>query len=522
MKENEIGKHSTDVNLGDKKELPIPYFFWGVIVLSLLISLLFRFDFDFNGGHIDEYDYLFVAKLLLAGETWNTYSYIFGSDLNWYTLGLGEQFGGLTGGRMVSALFGILSLLGLYWLTLLLWNSKPIALLATALLALQASHMFSSKFATYDIIALAYLSLTLPMMWKASSTQGKERIIWELLSILLFVLAVTSKYVVAAYYPLLVLIAFWRSPWYGFSFGLLTGMILSTYLWFFWEDLKILYEVQILGTHAANTTYTEILYRLGTYLTMPLFLCFMAIGWVMWGKEHALGGQKTIITFMVLLVLALPLAAYHLNGRNVISLYKHTVYGLYFLAPIMAWLMWNLLVNLRCKNRMQFLLMVVTLGITLYNILLLQEMERGYPDMRLVAKEFETIPVDENTTVASEDPYLLRYILFDKLPQSHIKELYWMDNNRDGNYTLQDTLDALWDRKFSYVVLCDLLRPKENEKVREILNLRDYEEVLTIPWEISREMGYSPSGTTRLYKRTVAPTINTKEDRMFTPLESFH
>lgn len=519
MMEKEIHKCSTDMN--SNEERPQPYLFWSVIVLCLLVSFIFRFDFDFNGGHIDEYDYLFVGKLLLSGGTWNTYTYIFGSDLNWYLLGIGEQLGGLTGGRMVSQLFGFLSLFGLYWLTLLLWKSKPIALLATALLALQASHIFSSKFATYDIIALAYLSLTLPTMWKATSTQGKERIVWEVLSILFFVLAITSKYVVVAYYPLLVLIAFWRSPWYGFSFGLLIGMILSIYLWFFGEDLKVLYEVQILGTHAANTTYMEILYRLGTYLTIPTSLWLVAMGWIIWGKEKTLGDYKVAVSFFVLLVLALPLAAYHLNGRNVISLYKHMVYALYFLSPIMAWLMWNILVYLKFKKRVQFLLIVVTLGITLYNTLLLQEMERGYPDMRLVAREFETIPIDENTTVASEDPYLLRYLLFDKLPQSHIKELYWMDNNRDGNYTLQDTLDALWDRKFSYVVLCDLLRAKENEKVREILNLRDYEEVLTIPWEISREMGYSPSGTTRLYKRTVAPTMSTHEDRMFTPLESF-
>ena len=67
----------------------MPYLFFLAVLSGVLFSVAMRLLLGFNGGHIDEYDYLFVGKQLLAGKDWATYGYIFGSNLDWYIVGHG-------------------------------------------------------------------------------------------------------------------------------------------------------------------------------------------------------------------------------------------------------------------------------------------------------------------------------------------------------------------------------------------------------------------------------------------------
>ena len=87
-----------------QKPSKMPSLFLLVVVCGVIFSAALRLMLSFNGGHIDEYDYLFVGKQLLAGNAWGTYFYIFGSNLNWYILGVGEALGGLEGARAIAAL----------------------------------------------------------------------------------------------------------------------------------------------------------------------------------------------------------------------------------------------------------------------------------------------------------------------------------------------------------------------------------------------------------------------------------
>lgn len=492
-----------------------PYLFYIIVVGGVLFSILLRLDLGFNGGQIDEYDYLFVGKQLLAGQTWDTYSYIFGSDLNWYLLGIGDHLGGLTGSRIITFLLGLLSLLGLYLFILNLWHSKAIALLSTALLSMQATHIFISRFATYDIIALAFLSLTLPVLWYALHEPSRKRYLSLILAIILFSLAMTGKYIDVVYFPLLGLVALILSPRIGFLFSLGVGVVLGLYLWMHWADLQTLYEVQIKGTHASNSSYTQILERELLYLAIPILFWFLALVWHNIEQKKQFWRSKTTWVFFCFMLFALPLVAYHMNGRNMISLYKHMVYGAFFLTPVMAWFIWEVLVRFKFNLWLQTLLSMLIISMVWYNFFLLKEMENGYPDARPVVKLLQTLPVDGNTTVASEDPYLGRYAMFDTMDQTHIKELYWLDNNLDGKYDMIDTIDALWDRKFTYVFLNDLIQPELNEEVRKIMEIRGYEKILNIPWESTQVMSYIDNGSLQVYKRNGIPSVPTDEDKLF-------
>lgn len=96
--------------------------------------------------------------------------------------------------------------------------------------------------------------------------------------------------------------------------------------------------------------------------------------------------------------------------------------------------------------------------------------------------------LDEEITILSEDPYLFRYFVGQSVPQNHIKESNWLDNNRDGRYESKDVVDAIWDMKFSYVYLNDQLHPSLNKKLRKILKMRGYQELITQSYQLSSVM----------------------------------
>ncbi|UJS23721.1 ArnT family glycosyltransferase [Thiothrix winogradskyi] len=492
-----------------------PSVFLIAIACGVLFSIAMRLMLNFNGGHIDEYDYLFVGKQLLAGKDWGTYFYIFGSNLNWYILGIGEFLGGLSGARAVAGLFGLLSLVGMYQFARQLFDSVAVAWLSVALLAMQAAHIFISKFATYDIIALAFFSLSLAPLLLACRQAGKARYLALLAAVVLCALAVTSKYIVVVYVPLLTLVALWLSPVVGVLFGLGMSVVLGAYVGWHWQDLQGLYTVQIKGTHGINADYAFILRMEMMYLALPLLLWLGALGWQVWRwRGQALRERNTLI-LLVLLALALPLAAYHLHGQNMISLFKHLVYGLFFLVPVMAWLLWQGLQHFQFKPLAQAVAAVLVLGMAWLNHGFLREMEIAYPDVRPIITTIAALPLDENVTIASEDPYLMRYLAFGQLPQNHIKELGWIDNNRDGKYEKKDAIEAVWDSKFTYVFLNNLIQPKANHDLRGVMLSRGYEKLVEIPWQTAPVMSSRNSGVLELYKSTRPPRIPTNADAMF-------
>lgn len=492
-----------------------PYLFLAAILCGLLFSATMRLLLDFNGGHIDEYDYLFVGKQLLAGDEWRTYFYIFGSNLNWYILGAGDALAGLEGARAVASLFGLLSLGGMYFFVRQLYGSVALAWLSVALFAMQAAHIFISKFATYDIIALAFFSLSLAPLLLACQQQGKQRYVALLAAVALFTLAVTSKYIVIAYLPLLVLVALWLSPLVGVLFGLGVTLLLGGYAGLHWEDLQGLYAIQITGVHGANANYPYLLHMETLYLALPLAMWLAALGW----QAVRLRGQalrdRTTVIMLVSLVFALPLAAYHLHGKNMISLYKHLVYALFFLSPVMAWLLWQVMQRFSFKLVAQAAAALAVLGMVWLNYGFLRDMQQGYPNVRPIIDALATQPIDANTTIASEDPYLMRYALFGKVPQNHIKELQWMDNNRDGKSEKKDVVEALWDRKFTYVFMNNLIQPKLNQDLRGVMKSRGYAKVLEIPWQTTQVMSRQDKGVLELYKSTQPPRLPANEDAMF-------
>lgn len=141
-----------------------------VITSILVIATLLRFV---NLSHppvyiFDEVYHAFTAREYLAGhieawEWWTTPPE--GVAYEWthpgvakYGMVLGMLFFGENsfGWRVGSATFGIISILGLYFLVLRLTKNKPIALLSAFLVSIEGTHIAQSRVAMNDIYMLAF------------------------------------------------------------------------------------------------------------------------------------------------------------------------------------------------------------------------------------------------------------------------------------------------------------------------------------------------------------------------------
>lgn len=464
-----------------------------VAVTAVFTILLYRLQIDARAGHIDEYDYLFVGKTLMSGDFWPTHSYIFGWDFNWLLLGWGDKFiGGIAGARTVTSVLGIISLLGMYSFVYQLWRNHSIAQIAALLLCVDAAHLYTSKLATYDIISFTFLIWSLSALLLACLNE-RQRWLWTIISAVLLIGAVLSKYTALVYLPFIGALVLFYAPKQALLGFIIIASAIITYVTIHFDQLNILYDVQISGTHGKNASTSDILLRTGKQLLV--LLMFSVIGF----SYALMRAQSQVTKILLLLIMALPIFSYHLVGQNIISLQKHLVFSSLFLIPIVAWLIQRVIRSLQSTNKRYVFVIVTALVLVFFNYQNLQVMRTSYPSVQSFLPFAENMNFDE--TILSEDPYLFRYLLHGKLKQSQIKETSWLDNNSDGVHEHLDVQHAVWDRKFEYVFLNDQQHASSNRKLREMLALRGYVTLLEEPYQLATMSGAIRTGLMSLHAR---------------------
>ncbi len=488
------------------------------LAVALGISAYYRMQLGTTAGHMDEYDYLFIGKTLLSGNNWPSHTYVFGWDLSWLLFAWADvSFGGLTGARLVSAFFGILSLLGMYVFAYSIWHCKKTALISTLLLGMEASHIYISTIATYDIISFTAFLFSLPAIVTVCRGTSNQ-VLLTLVSSILLCIAILTKYSVVLYLPFIAILVLWRAPLSALLGFCAIATMLGSYLLIHYEQLKVLYTVQILSAHKPNANTFDIAYRI---INQHAALILLAITSLVYAliiinyrafKNRATANQvngnyefltrknnHTIGLIVSLLIASTPLCIYHVVGTNVISLHKHLVYTSLFLIPIIARFMQNLLNHPLQGYSAECLLLVSFVFFGYYNSSILSVMRSSYPDMSSIAAY--TTHMTENDSILSEDPYLFRYALIDKGDQTRIKETNWIDNNLDGIFEHRDVKQAVWGRKFDYVFLNDQLHKTLNKKLRKMLAHRGYVALVDNHYVVNTLSGQKRSGRLSLYAK---------------------
>jgi hypothetical protein len=477
------------------------------IAAAVIVVLWLRVSLNYNSPYLDECDYMFVGRVLLAGIEWKTHTYIFSSDLPLFVMGVADKLGGYLTARSLAAVLGVWSLWWYYRAVKVMFahehsteqSSGHSARWAVGILALQAPHIFISKFATYDIVCMAFFA---PALWSAAKALCEERstaklMQYALLASALLFCAVMSKYIALAYAPILVLLLLTRSrsaAVAAFGFG---AAALGAYVFAHREDLLLLYNVQILGDHKANSDYAQILGIIAQYC--GLFVALLVGAWMLVRSKTTFLSPKI---YLCLLACALPLPLYHIYTRDLLSLNKHAVYATLFLTPILADLLRRGFdAPLLPRWRMH---LFGTLAITAMTALAwyhVHQMQCAFPNTSRVVSYVRANSTAQ-TSIMSEDPYLFRYHFFPTLSIPQLAEITWFDNNLDGKHEEQDVVDALWEGKFEYVYINEQNTPYElRRKLTEDVLPRCYELVYEEPYQISQVMNRHNVGAMRLYRR---------------------
>ena len=465
------------------------------LVLGALcaVALWQRLRLGFNGPYLDESDYLYVNRVLQAGIPWKTYTYVFGSHIPIRILGFGDELGGLWGARAVAAVLGAGSLGFFFGAARQLLGSARVAGWAVLLLALAAPHIFISKFATYDVVAFFFFSLSL---WLVLAGLRSRRYGWLLclLGSAAFATAVLCKYVVIAFAPVLALAVAMRRPRLLVFALLPCVLLLGEYIHRHWADLKQLYLVQIKGAHARNSTHGQILSIAGFYAGPMLAL---ALGSALLVIVRLGVTWRALRVHVFLLLMALPLVAMHVRSSDMVSMYKHMVYPVAMLAPLAGWLLHRL------SRRTLLAPLALCAALAGLGAWQTRRMEHGFPNFTAMLDALRP-GFGPTTTILSEEGYVFRYAFAGATGGKGLYEMTWFDNDGDGNRTPQDVIDAVWDGKPDYVMVHGQITPNLTQKLREGVLPHEYHKVYEQPYVLSDVMTRIRQGKVELWKRNGA------------------
>jgi len=510
-----------------------------ILLILIAAALVIRWLFLSLPLNMDEYDYLFVSRMFRAGDSWPTLTYIFGADFNWHLIGWAESvIGGPAGARIAVGIFGLLSLFALYSLVLVVWKSRLQAILAVVFLAGSAPHAYISSLVTYDVIAFCLFAWSMVPLWRLLAagpmkhgalihspplSLPREVYLFVIASALL-IAAVLSKYVLLLYLPALLLVVVVMRARYAIPAIVLVTTALGGYAWMFSDSLQVLFETQLLQTQSANVTRPALLETfwqvIGWILLLQvvLYMVYLSIqsSAVHRGTQEV-DSLRSMRAPLAFLFLALPLPVYHLFASNQIAAVKHLVYSVFFLAPVLALAVVRILDEAHkiVKSHAReprgaqlfgmFTGLAVAVGlmfqVVVNNVVVAADLSRGLPDLSEPMKFWKNNRhlSKESGQILSEDPYLFRYAALPGYPQSFIKETTFLDNDLDGSFTSRDVRDAIWDRKFGWVLLTDQIHPKDNILYRRLLQLRDYQPVVRYPYALSSLLTGNRNGMVELY-----------------------
>lgn len=469
----------------------------GMLVLAIaVIWTSLRIDLTFNTFYVDESDYMFAGRLLLDGLHWPTKTYIFSSNIPLYLIGTGSSIDPALGARALSLVPGLLSLVSLFLFYKSLLGQQMLAAISTGLVALQATHIFQGKIATYDIWCFFFFATA---AWQFHThTLSKRAVSLPMIGgSLLFAVAVLCKYVVVIYAP-----AIFFLLWLGcsrgaaFVFATLQAMILGIYALQNLPDLMTLFNTQLAGQHLQNSSALQVA-TLMVYLSWPVLL--LAIP----GGYKALQRRKSFVDippinrhlFKVLLVMALILPAYHLLSGNRIAVYKHVLYTVVFLAPLAA-----LSISLIAR----FCLPVIKVSTipVIAALLLLQAhhhtqlMETAYPNTAAAIAKLENA-ADHKSRILSENPYLHRNHFYKKIAIQHLHDMDALPSpttESDAAALIREFTRG----KYDYVLLDGRFQPQKTHYLRANMP-QNYRLLYSEPYQTSDVTSGNSTGMITLY-----------------------
>ncbi|HWQ03319.1 MAG TPA: glycosyltransferase family 39 protein [Candidatus Nitrosotenuis sp.] len=308
---------------------------------------------DYATAFMDETFNILYGRMYFAGQFRSMAEEPLNYHYGWYLWpilsAVADHFGGLVAARYLTAVLGMLTVLGVYGFARRVF-SPEVGLAAAAIFAFLGPAVFNSRFATYDGAAVCFLALGL---WcYAIAWERNQSAAWFLAVLFLFA-GFLSKYLVAIFFPPLVLLSLRKSRNAFFTFTLPLALFCATYAWVYRSVLANVVDM-IARENESFTPTSQILWeiygraRLDLWILVALsFLAFLPLGRE---REKSLGRSelwKALLLWcgaLLMVGLQLRSSAAHLR------FFKHVTYTMVFLAPLGAEGLRRVFVRLRSTS----------------------------------------------------------------------------------------------------------------------------------------------------------------------------
>jgi len=304
-------------------------FFYAERLLALLLVAIVALwlraqDPGFTTAYIDESIYVVYGRMCLARHfevpLANPLRWSFGWYL-WPVLSaLADRIGGIVAVREMAAAMGTAAVMAVYGFSRRLYGSA-VGLGSAAVFAVLGPAVMVSRIATRDAGAFFFFAIGLWAFVRA--WQEDERRSWLASALCLFC-AFLCKYIVAIYFPFLVLIALWKGRRAVLLFCLPGIVSMVVYLLCAWSDLKFL----LLYGHGYGSLRAHGWQLWGVYVGQRIEL------WVIAGLAllaFAVRGRRTVTS--ALCFGAMIVLGFQWETRADFDFWKHATYALLFLTP---------------------------------------------------------------------------------------------------------------------------------------------------------------------------------------------
>src|SRR2546423_4786854 len=194
----------------------------------------------YSTAYMDESIYVVYGRMFLAHHFESPLSSPLQWTFGWYLwpamAAVADKIGGLVALREMAAALGVVTVGAIYGFASRVF-SKTIGLATAAIMAVLAPAVLVSRIATRDSGSICFFALGL---WAfACAWQNNKKRDWALTALSLFA-AFLCKYLVAVFFPLLVLLALWKGKKPILIFALPLFAACVAYAAIHWTDLLFL------------------------------------------------------------------------------------------------------------------------------------------------------------------------------------------------------------------------------------------------------------------------------------------
>jgi dolichyl-phosphate-mannose-protein mannosyltransferase len=292
----------------------------------LIVAAYFRMrDPLYNTAYMDESVYVVYGRMFLAHHFESPLSTPLQWTFGWYLwpamAALADRVAGLVGLRELAAVLGTLTVAATYGFASRVF-SKTTGLAAAAIMALLGPAILISRIATRDSGSVCFFALAL---WAfASAWQENKKRYWALAAALLLA-AFLCKYLVAVYFPALVILALFKGRKPALLFALPLTAACAAY-WF-------LHSADLLHLLRYGSGY-------GSLRAPEPYAIYIFARWdfwlVAWFSLVAFGERSWRARAGWMFAGALLMMAVQWQTRADFDYWKHVNYALLFLAPAAA------------------------------------------------------------------------------------------------------------------------------------------------------------------------------------------